>query len=295
MKESVFFPAEGGATLSAWLYLPKKSIGNLPAITMAHGFGLTKFHSLDPIAQSFADAGFAVLLHDHRGFGESGGMPRHDVNPWQQISDWRRAISYLQSRAEVDAGRIGLWGTSYAGGHAIVLGATDRRLKAVVASVPTTDGFATGLRRLSVTQRTELEDQLSLDERAQLRGEDPAIQLLVSADPHRAACYRSAEAIAFYLQDVSTDVWANQVTLRSTRWAQMYRPGSWVKQVSPIPLLMMVAEQDNVTGTDLALQVFEQALDPKKLVMTRGGHFDQYGREFAACTAASIEWFKTYL
>jgi cephalosporin-C deacetylase-like acetyl esterase len=37
-------------------------------------------------------------------------------------------------------------GTSYAGGHAIVLGATDRRLKAVVAQVPTISGYEQGLR-----------------------------------------------------------------------------------------------------------------------------------------------------
>jgi hypothetical protein len=47
-------------------------------------------------------------------------------------------------RPEVDADRIGLWGSSYAGGHALVLGATGRRLKAVVAQhfSPYTTEFA---------------------------------------------------------------------------------------------------------------------------------------------------------
>lgn len=89
-----------------------------------------------------------VLLHDHRGFGASDGEIRHDIDPWQQIADWRYAISYLESLPEVDPGRIGLWGTSYAGGHAIVLGATDRRLRAVVAQVPTISGYEQGLRRI---------------------------------------------------------------------------------------------------------------------------------------------------
>src|SRR5262249_48005904 len=65
-----------------------------------------------------------------------------------QIADWRRAISFLEAHPAVDADRIGLWGTSYAGGHAIVLGATDRRLKAVVAQVPTISGYQQGLRRV---------------------------------------------------------------------------------------------------------------------------------------------------
>ena len=127
-KEDVRFPAEGGIELSAWLFVPEHQAARLPAVTMAHGYAGTKYHGIEPMAAAFAEAGFVVLLHDHRGFGESGGDPRQDINPWQQIADWRRAISYLQDRPEVDENRVGLWGTSFAGGHAIVLGATDRRL-----------------------------------------------------------------------------------------------------------------------------------------------------------------------
>ena len=54
------------------------------------------------MAEAFAAAAFVVPLHDHRGFGDSGGEPRHDIDPWQQITDWRRAISCLQDRPEVD-------------------------------------------------------------------------------------------------------------------------------------------------------------------------------------------------
>ena len=56
----------------------------------------------------------------HRGFGASDGLPRQDIDAWRQIADWRRAISYLESRPEVDSQRLGIWGTSYAGGHAII-------------------------------------------------------------------------------------------------------------------------------------------------------------------------------
>lgn len=292
---TVSFPGEGGIELSAWFYLPDRRFVNLPAITMAHGFGLTRFHSLEKIAEAFVEAGFAVLLHDHRGFGESGGYPRHDVNPWQQISDWRRAISYIQARPEVDENRVGIWGASYAGGHAIVLGATDRRLRAVVASVPTTDGFATSLRRLSRDKRAELEELLSADERAQLCGKLPANQHLVSEDPNQAACYRTAAANAFYLQEILTDTWTNHVTLRSTRWAQMYQPQNWIDQVSPTPLLMMIAQNDDVTGTDLALAAYERAQHPKRLIMTHGGHFDQFQTEYQTAATASIDWFRAYV
>jgi fermentation-respiration switch protein FrsA (DUF1100 family) len=294
-KQDVRFPAEGGIELSAWLFVPQQRSARLPAITMAHGYAGTKYHSIEPMAAAFAEAGFVVLLHDHRGFGDSGGEPRHDINPWQQISDWRRAISYLQDRPEVDPNRIGLWGTSYAGGHAIVLGATDRRLKAVVSQVPTIDGYASGLRRVAPEAVEELEARFAADERAQLRGEPPATLPIVSADAAQAASYKAADAVSFYLRPVPDGVWENKVTVRSTRWARMYAPGGFIERVSPTPLLMLVADHDHIAVTDLALKAYERALEPKRLVIIKGGHFDPYLSEFPMASGAAIEWFKAHL
>ena len=188
-KLDVSIPADGGVSLHGWLFVPDGT-GPHPAVTMAHGFGGSIHHGLEPFAVSFAEAGFVVLQHDHRGFGRSGGEPRQDVDPWRQIADWRRAVSFLETRPEVDAKRIGLWGTSYAGGHAQMLGATDRRLRAVVAQVPTISGYEQGLRRIPAELLPTVEEALSDDERGQLRGE-LRYQALVSADPNVPAVYRS--------------------------------------------------------------------------------------------------------
>jgi cephalosporin-C deacetylase-like acetyl esterase len=134
IREDVRFSVDGGIELGAWLYLPDNSGWRRPAITMAHGYAGTREHGIARFAEAFATTGFVVLLHDHRTFGVSGGERR-------QIADWRRAISYLQSRPEVDAARIEIWGTSYAGGHALALGATDKRFVCVVAQVPTISGY----------------------------------------------------------------------------------------------------------------------------------------------------------
>lgn len=140
---------------------------------MAHGYGAVKEQTLLRLADLFTGAGFAVLVHDHRTFGASDGTPRQDIDPWRQIEDWRRALTYLEARPEVDADRIGLWGSSYAGGHALVLGATDRRLKAVVAQVPTISGFEQSRRRVAPDNLPALEAALNADEHAQLAGEPP--------------------------------------------------------------------------------------------------------------------------
>jgi fermentation-respiration switch protein FrsA (DUF1100 family) len=294
LKLDVTIPAEGGIELDAWLFLPKGD-GIHPAITMAHGFGGTKEHGLERFALAFAAAGFVVLVHDHRNFGTSGGDLRGDIDPWQQIADWRRAISYLESRPEVDPTRIGLWGTSYAGGHALVLGATDRRLRCVVAQVPTISGYEQGLRRVSPDATLALEHAFNEDERGRLRGELPRRQAVVSGDPAVPAAYRSQDAIDFYLQRIPEGIWKNEVTLRSTRAARMYEPGMWVSRVSPTPLLMVIASDDKVTIADLALAAYERALEPKRLALIPGGHFDPYLDQFPLAEAAATEWFREHL
>jgi uncharacterized protein len=293
-RQDVEFEAEGGATLRGWLFVPD-GVGPHPAITMAHGFAGVKDHGLERFARAFADAGFVVLVHDHRGFGASDGSPRYDIDPWVQISDWRRAISFLESQPFVDPDRIGLWGSSYAGGHAIVLGATDRRLRAVVAQVPTISGYQQGLRRVAPDQVPVLEAAFADDERRQFHGAPPATQAVVCADPSVPAAYRSPDAIAFYNQPAPPGVWDNVVTLRSTRAARMYEPGTFIARVSPTPLLMVVGLHDTITVTDLALAAYEQALQPKKLVTIDGGHFDPYVADFAEASGAAITWFTEHV
>jgi fermentation-respiration switch protein FrsA (DUF1100 family) len=295
-RSEVRFPIDDGLELGAWLYLPKGDAQRCPAITMAHGYAGVKEHGITRFAEAFANAGFVVLLHDHRTFGISGGEPRQDVDPWRQVADWRRAISYLESRPEVDSKRIGLWGTSYAGGHALVLGATDRRIACVVSQVPTISGYQQGLRRVAPEDVAALEVALNDDERAQARGEPPRRQAVVSEDTAIPASYRATDAIDFYLQPLGAAAkWENTVTMRSTRLARMYEPGVWAPRISPTPLLMIVASHDTITLTDLALASYEQALEPKKLVLIPGGHFDPYRDQFPAAEAAATEWFCEHL
>ena len=294
-RQDVEFETDGNVTLRGWLFLPDQP-GPRPAITMAHGYAGIREHGLDRFAQVLADAGFVVLVHDHRGFGASDGEPRSDVDPWRQIADWRYAISYLENHPAVDASRIGLWGTSYAGGHALVLGATDRRLKAVVAQVPTISGYEQGLRRVAPDKVADLEAVFAEDERQRFAGKPPATQLIVSPDPARPAAYHAPDAVAFYTQAVPEGVhWENQVTVRSGRAARMYEPGQWVSRISPTPLLMVVALDDTITLTDTGLAAYERALEPKRLVTVPGGHFDAYLSQFETSSAAARDWFLSHL
>jgi fermentation-respiration switch protein FrsA (DUF1100 family) len=293
-RTEIEFAGEGGVALRGWIYV-SASTQRCAAVSMCHGFAGVKEHGLERFAAAFAEAGFVVLVHDHRNFGSSEGTPRHDIDPWAQIADWRRAITYLENRPEVDPERIGIWGTSFSGGHALVLAATDRRISCVVSQVPTISGFEQARRRVAPDMMPGYLDSLTDDLRAQHRGQPPRVQAVVSADMGVPAAYRSSEAIAFYTQPLSSASWDNSVTVRSSFAASMYEPGVWVSRISPTPLLMIVAKDDRVTITDLELDAYERALEPKRLVLVRGHHFDPYNAEFASASGAAVEWFTEHL
>jgi dipeptidyl aminopeptidase/acylaminoacyl peptidase len=296
-RDEVFVPVDRDVTLHAWLYHPTGFRGPRPVITMAHGFAGLKYRGLDRYAECFAEAGFVVIVHDHRNFGLSGGALRGDIDPWQQIADWRRVISYIETLEGVDTRRIGLWGTSYAGGHAIVMAATDSRIKTVVSQVPTISGYQQSLRRVTAEARPALNELFNEDERAQQRGEPPMVQALVSTDPNVRAAYRSQAVIDFHDQfEIPEGVdHGETVTVQSTRRAQMYEPGGYVARISPTPLLMVVGDRDGTTPTDLALAAYEQALEPKRLVMFEGGHYDAYLSAFEPTSSAALAWFREHL
>jgi fermentation-respiration switch protein FrsA (DUF1100 family) len=176
-----------------------------------------------------------------------------------------------------------------------MVGATDRRLRCIVAQVPTISGYEQGLRRVSPDALPALEHAFNEDERAQLRGEPPRRQAVVSGDPSVPAAYRSQDAIDFYLQPIPAGFWENEITLRSTRAARMYEPGIWISRVSPTPLLLVVAREDKLTVADLALAAYERALQPKRLALIPGGHFDPYLDQFPLAVAAATEWFREHL
>lgn len=292
--QEVAFRADGEIELCGNLYVPSTGQGPYPALTMSVGYGGVKEHGTLPYAEAFVKAGFVVLLHDHRGFGQSGGTPRQDISPWRQIDDWRRAVTYLQSRDEVDPERIGLWGSSYSGGHALVMAATDPRIRAVVAQVPTISGYQQGLRRVPPAALRALEESFAADELAQLDGEEPHRIALVS-DGSIPAAYTDPEAVSFYLQPLPDGAWENNVTIRSTRAARAYEPGTYITRISPTPLMMVIADNDTVTPTDLALEAYQRALAPKELVLFPGGHFDGYLSEFDTTSGAALRWFQKHL
>ncbi|TCJ15087.1 alpha/beta hydrolase [Rubrobacter taiwanensis] len=297
MRRDIEFDAEG-VTLRGWLYLPDEARGSVPTIVMAHGFSAVKEMYLDSYAEVFADAGLGALVFDNRNFGASDGEMRQEIDPWAQVRDYRHAITYARSLPEVDGERIGVWGSSYSGGHVLVLGAIDRRIKCVVSQVPLVSGhenFRALVRRDLIAPTLKMFEE---DREARYAGKEPARIAVVAEDPSQTPCaLPTSDSWEWFTQTAESraPAWRNEVTLRSVELFTEYEPGSYVQWVSPTPLMMVVAAGDHLTPADLALAAYEKALEPKELVLLPGGHFDAYVEDFEAASGAACEWFVEHL
>jgi uncharacterized protein len=296
MREDVEFNAEG-VTLRGWLYSPEDATGPAPTIVMAHGFSAVKEMHLDRFADVFANAGMAVLAYDNRNFGASDGEPRQEIDPWAQVRDYRHAITYAGTRAELDSQRIGIWGSSYSGGHVFVVGATDRRVKCVVAQVPMVSGHANARRLIRSDFVAAFQAQFDADREARFRGEPPAMVPVVDADPLAPSALPTPDSHEWFTatHELRAPAWRNEVTLRSVEMFTEYEPGTYLPWISPTPLLMCVAENDVLTVSDLAIDSYERAREPKKLVIMPGGHFDTYVDGFDIASGAAVDWFVQHL
>lgn len=295
MRRNIEFDAEG-VTLRGWLYLPDGADGPVPGIVMAHGFSAVKEQHLDRFAEAFAAAGLGALVFDNRNFGASDGEPRQEIDPVQQVRDYRHAITFVQALPEIDADRIGVWGTSYSGGHVLVVAAIDRRVKCAVAQAPTISGAASAERRTRPDLLAALDARFDADRAARFAGKPPATVPVVADSPKGACALPGLDSWRFFAGDPDlAPAWRNEVTLRSAEMAREYEPGVYVPRISPTPLLMIVATHDALTLTDLELDAFERAREPKKLVLIDGGHFTPYVDAFERTSAAARDWFSTHL
>ncbi|MEA2773293.1 MAG: uncharacterized protein QOD93_6255 [Acetobacteraceae bacterium] len=297
MRRDIVIKTEDGLTLRGWHYLPGGSSGKLPTVIMAHGFSAVKEMYLDRYAERFAEAGLASVVFDNRNFGASDGEPRQEIDPWLQIRDYRDAISFAETMDETDSGRIGIWGSSYSGGHVLVVGAIDRRVRCVVSQVPIISGHDNVRRLVRADHIAGFQRMFEADRRARFAGKPPAMVPVVSEDPAGPAALATPDSWTWFTETARTraPAWKNEVTLRSVEMLSEYEPGNYISYISPTPLLMIVALSDHLTVADAALSAYQRALFPKQLATLKGGHFDAYVAEFAQSSGVAASWFVQHL
>lgn len=286
-REDISFRS-GTDRISAWLYRPDDTgPDGAPLLVMAHGLGAVRTMRLDAYAERFAAAGYGCLVFDYRNFGESGGAPRQLLDVKMQLADWAAAVDFAHTLAGVDPARIGLWGTSFAGGHVI---ATAARLPvaAVVAQCPFTNGIASARTIPPVTvARVSL---LAMRDLAAARLGNPPVMVATAGRPGEVALMSTPDAYPGYLKLVPEGQnIRNEVAARIGMKILGYRPGRSAAKVR-CPILFCVCDTDSVAPAGPTLRYAAKA--PRGTVKRYPeGHFDIYvGDAFERVVADQLEF-----
>jgi cephalosporin-C deacetylase-like acetyl esterase len=255
-----------GITLRGHLYLPEGD-GPFPLVVMAGGWCYVKELVQPEYAKVFAASGIAALVFDYRNFGDSDGEPRQHLDPWEQIEDYRNAISFAETLPEVRRDRIGIWGISYSGGHVLVVGAIDPRVKCIVSNIPVVDGYLTMKQVHSALAFRDLQ-ALIIDDRRRRQAthqfgympmstESPTTELTTWPFPEVTSAFiKFKNSVAPNHQHVNT--------IASTELLMNYDVVPFVRRILNIPTLMSVAEGDDITLWEKEIEIFNHIATPKK-------------------------------
>ena len=251
---------------------------------MTHGWGGERKDLNGSYATKFSLAGFVVLTFDYRGWADSdsrlviiGEQPAADgdgmvtvqarairevVDPVDQNPDILSALDFLSGEPGVDTSRIGIWGTSYSGGHVIYIGATDDRVAAIVSQV--------GYQGVGMTPaRARFARQRAIDK---ARGViDPIPQ--------------------------GIDVVPNLKGTPHLPHMRDYRPIDHADAIRVPTLVIDVSEEELFDHKANGRAVFEiiEANAEAKYKTFQGKHYDIYYRHYQAASNLALQWFKQHL
>lgn len=255
-----------------------------PIVVMAHGLSGTRRDRLGPFAERFAAAGFAALVFDHRGFGDSGGEP--DLfHPRMQLEDWRAAIAFARSLPAVDADRVVTFGSSMGGGNALAAAAADPHVAAAISQVPFLDIVRQAHRSSPVVMARTFA--------AAVRGRHlPAV-----GQPDEAAFINAPGGEEGWRRVVAggeDSRWRNRV---SSRWVlgRPFRPVRHARNLH-CPWLACVGEADRVARPGPAIAAARRAPHGELRTYPGVDHFDVYdGPVHEALVADQVDFLRRHL
>lgn len=284
-----------GTTCRAWFYPALTTTVAAPCVVMAHGFGATRDAGLEPYARRFAAAGMAALVFDYRHFGTSGGEPRQLVSPRRQLQDYASALRFARTLPGVDPDRMAVWGTSFAGGHALVAAARLDGIKAAVCQCPMMDGLAAvrniaGYAGLGALLRLTAHGLLDAACAAVGRTHEIPIvgrpgELAIMASPDAADGYRALTPPGFHFG----------VAARIALHVGLYRPVESAG-AARCPVLVQICTRDSVAPVSAAETAVRRLGARGEVRRYDIGHFEPYfGAPFERSVADQVEFLRRHL
>jgi len=228
---------------AAWLYPrpgPERR-DKTPALILGHGLGGVREMRLDAYAAEFQKAGYTVVVFDYRYFGSSGGQPRQLLSISAQLQDWAAAIKFTRGLDIVDPQKVGIFGTSFGGGHVLSMAVRDPTIACAISQCPFTSGFASagtvGLALPFIALRAILDQIIGFFTRR-------IISVKLAGKPGEVALMNQPDVIQGYLGLGRPDH-KNYVAARIALWLPLYMPG-WAARRAKIPIFVAICGKDSV-------------------------------------------------
>jgi fermentation-respiration switch protein FrsA (DUF1100 family) len=177
------------------------------------------------------------------------------------------------------------------------LAAFDRRVKCAVAQVPLVNAIDNFRRLVRADNFPGLRAWLAAD-RTEQYTTGKVNYLPVVAPQGQPSALPTQDSYDWFIKTGASRApnWKNEQTVRSLELALEYNPAANIHLISPTPFMMIVSENDTLTPTDLGIEAFGRAREPKQLVIIPGGHFDAYtGAGFESASTPALSWFKQHL
>lgn len=301
MRTDVEFQSEGTSVKGMFL-TPDEGKGPFPTIVMAGGWCYVKELVQPSYAEVINRSGIATLIIDYRRLGESGGEPRQHIDPWDQIEDYKNAISFAETLDEVDENRIGVWGISYSGGHVLIVGATDPRVKCVVSNIPVVQGWDNMRRVHGSLNFRRLQEMIAADRAARFRGESGGYVPMSSMTPNdeqTAWPFPEVYEVFKQLQETEAPNHEHRNTIQSIELLQNYSVFPFVERILDTPTMMIVAEGDDITSWDREIEAFDKVATQTKelVVLPHTSHMTLYSDKsrLEIAAEAAARWLAEHL
>ncbi|MFJ5645560.1 alpha/beta hydrolase [Streptomyces sp. NPDC093223] len=299
MRIDVTFPS-AGIPLAGHLYTPDTAAdGPLAAVVVGHPGSGVKEQTAGSYARRLAETGFAALAFDAAYQGESGGDPRGLEDPAQRVEDFKAAVSYLTTRTDVDADRIGVLGICASGGYVIPAAVTDHRIRAVATVSAVDIGLSfrvgpDGTQDPAVVQ--SLLDAAAAARTAAAAGEPvPVFPLRTTEDEARAAGRYAYEGWEYYSTDRGRHPrQTDDLPFTSIDKIVNFDAFHLVDLIAPRPLLMVAGDEASTAW--MSEEALKKADEPKHLHWIRGaGHVDLYDRYVSQVVPELTAFFTEHL